>query len=272
MNFSVPSRTDRGARGPQPPTGRVALVTGGGGALGTAVSHRLADDGHHVVVADLDLPAAVRTVEDIDARLGPGSASAQQFDVGDPDSVAALVRDIAANTGRIDMLINNAAVQRRGGLDELDVEDWDLVMAVNVRGPFLLAKAIRPLWERQGGGSVVNVSSRVWVAGGPPAYTTSKAALVGLTRSLARELGPIGVVANAVAPGFLATPFTVAGRGSDEVDALIEGQASLAPLGRVGTVGEVADAIAFLVSDRATFITGEVLHVCGGGQLAPVAQ
>jgi 3-oxoacyl-[acyl-carrier protein] reductase len=246
------------------------LVTGGGGAVGGAVCRLLAAEGWHVVVADRRGDAAERVAEQVGATLPPGAiVDTVQVDVADPDSGRVAV---VARTGRIDALVNNAAVQHRAGLEELTVAQWDDAMAVNVRGPFLLAREITPLWRRQGGGRIVNVGSRVWTAGGPPAYVTSKAALVGLTRSLATELGPIGVTVNTVAPGFMDTPFTTGRLAAADAAALRAQQSTISPLGRVADVADVAGAIAFLLSERAAFVTGEVLHVAGGAQMAPIVR
>ena len=251
---------------------RIAVVTGGGGALGSAIGRRLAADGDLVVLADIDLDAAERVAGDAAAR-GPGEARlvARRADLGDPGSIQKLVDGLGAEFGRIDIVVNNAAVQRRNGLADLSADDWNVAVDVNLRGPALLCHSILPYWRRQRSGAVVNIASRVWLSGGPPIYVAAKTGLIGLTRSLATELGPIGVTANAVAPGFLPTQFTRADREDTALQALAERHRQLSPLKRLAEPSDIAHAVAFLASPNARFITGEVLHVCGGAQMAPLA-
>lgn len=199
----------------------------------------------------------------------PG-ASAFRVDMADNDSIARLVRDVGEQFGRIDHVINNAGVNHRGGLADFDPANWDHMMAVNLRGPAVLTQKVIPFWASQMSGSVVNIASRSWIAGGPPAYVACKAGLVGLTRSMTRELAPFNVRANAVAPGLLRSAFTMDGR-SEEFFAGMESRAvSQTPLGRLAKPQDVANTVAFLVSDDASYISAEVIHVCGGSQLAPL--
>lgn len=246
---------------------RVAIVTGGAGALGTAIARALHRDGLNVVLADIDQDAATARAAEL---AGEESAVvAEPVDVADPESVHDLVARVGATFGRVDVVVNNAAVQRRGGIGDLDVDDWDLAHRVNLRGPMLMCRAVVPYWEKQHSGSVVNIASRVWRSGGQPIYVAAKAGVVGLTRSLATELGPLGVTANAVAPSFVPTAFTRAGRDEAAWQELLEHHRALSPLGLVIEPDDVGEAVAFLVSPRARAVTGEVLHVCGGSQLAP---
>jgi NAD(P)-dependent dehydrogenase (short-subunit alcohol dehydrogenase family) len=248
---------------------RIAVVTGGGGALGSATARQLVRDGFRVVVADIDNRAATAVAAAL-AASASGSAIAHEVDVRDPGSVQSLVQAIAARFGRIDVVVNNAALPSDAGLNEVSILEWDAVMEVNVRGAMLLCREVYPYWERSRSGSIVNVSSRTWMSGGPPAYVTSKAALVGLTRALAVELAPINVTVNAVAPSFVPTPFTQRGRSTEENDAAEERMRRLSRLGRLCSAEDVARTISFLVSPAAAYITGEVVHVSGGAQLAPL--
>jgi NAD(P)-dependent dehydrogenase (short-subunit alcohol dehydrogenase family) len=247
---------------------RVAIVTGGGGALGSAIARQLACDGFRVVVADIDDQAATVVAAALRASVS-GSAIAHSVDVRDPGSVKSLAQAIGARFGRIDVVVNNAALPSDAALNEISVLEWDAVMEVNVRGAMLLCKEVYPYWERSRSGSIVNVSSRTWMSGGPPAYVTSKAALVGLTRALAVELAPMNVTANAVAPSFVATPFTQRGKSIEANEAAEERMRRLSGLGRLCSPDDVANTISFLVSPAAAYITGEVVHVSGGAQLAP---
>ncbi|MDE1169362.1 MAG: SDR family NAD(P)-dependent oxidoreductase [Pseudomonas sp.] len=246
----------------------VALVTGAAGVLGRAICERLCRDGMHLVLADLNLAAAQAVADNLDRADGQG-ALALQVDMGDNASIAALVEQAGGHYGRIDVVVNNAAVNHRGSLADFDPALWDHMMAVNLRGPAVLCQQVLPYWKAQMSGRVINMVSRCWVAGGPPAYVACKAGLVGLTRSLARELAPYNVTANAVAPGMLPSAFTQDGRDEAAFERMAEGAVRVTPLGRLTTPQDVANTTAFLASGDSAFVTAEVIHVCGGSQLAP---
>jgi NAD(P)-dependent dehydrogenase (short-subunit alcohol dehydrogenase family) len=245
----------------------VSVITGGAGALGATSGMRLACDGADVVLVDVDGDEAARQAERITAESGR-PAWAHEADVTDESSVELLVAEIESRFGRLDHLVNAAGRNARGGFAEMRA-DWDRVVAVNLWGPALLCHAASELLSRDGGGAIVNIGSRTWLSGGPAAYAASKAGLVGLTRALAVELGPRGVTVNAVAPSMVVTPFTRDGRTDAEFAAIVERHRAMAAIPRLATPEDVAHAVAFLASDRARFITGEVLHVSGGAQLAP---
>ncbi|MBN8830145.1 MAG: SDR family oxidoreductase [Sphingomonadales bacterium] len=246
---------------------RVALVTGATGAMGRAIVDRLANKGSGVVITDRDSAQLEAFARELFEGHGvPVIAIAA--DLLNVDAVQAMVPLIDAHAGRLDHLVNNAGLNRPQSLEEATLDDWEAVFAINLRVPMLLAKAAIPLWRRQGGGAIVNIGSRVWLSGAVPAYTASKAGLVGLTRSLAVELGPIGVTANVVAPSFVDTPFTRQNRSQDEIAAMHARALEISPVPRLGRAEDIAGTVAFLLSPDASYITGEVIHVCGGAQMA----
>lgn len=247
----------------------VAIVTGAGGALGQAIARKLVADGMQVVLADINLDF-VSAVKDSVVLADGQSVYPVKVDMGDTASISAMVDTVGAEYGRIDYVVNNAAVNHRGSLRDFDPLKWDHMMAVNLRGPAVLCQLVAPYWDKQKSGSVVNIASRAWVAGGPPAYVACKAGLVGLTRSMARELAPSNVTSNAVAPGLVPSAFTMDGRSEDLFNSLAQRSIAQTPLGRLTAPEDIANTVSFLLSPSASYITGEVIHVCGGSQLAPI--
>lgn len=247
---------------------RVALVTGAAGELGRAICQRLSQDGLDIVAADLNLDAAQALVDSL-TLADDQRALALRADLGAEASITALVNAVGEAFGRIDVVVNNAAVNHRGSIYDFDPAQWDHMMAVNLRGPALLCQKVAPYWKAQASGRVINIVSRCWVAGGPPAYVACKAGLVGLTRSMARELAPHNVTVNAIAPGLLPSAFTLDGRDAESFERMARGSIDNTPLKRLATPEDIAGTTAFLASKDAGFITAEVIHVCGGSQLAP---
>jgi NAD(P)-dependent dehydrogenase (short-subunit alcohol dehydrogenase family) len=249
--------------------GRVALVTGASSGIGQATAAVLAAAGARVVVADVNRAAGEATAQTIGDQ--GGEAVFLACDVAEAAQVQAVVQETVARFGGLDILVNNAGLS--GGaslLHELDLDSWERVMAVNLRGPFLCAKyALPPLMVR--GGVIVNVASTYGLIGAPlaPAYCASKGGVVNLTRQLAVDYGPRGVRVNAVCPGYVDTDMgggraRLGPAGQAAANARREAAAARQPLGRQAHVDEIARVIAFLASDASSFMTGSVVTVDGG--------
>lgn len=241
---------------------RTALVTGGSRGIGRAVCLALAAKGLNVVVnyAGNETAAAETVIACRDTNPGV-VAIAIQADVADADAVTAMVARIKKEFGRIDVLVNNAGITRDNLIMMTKPEDFDAVITTNLRGAFLCTKAVSRLMMKQRYGRIVNLSSVVGLRGnaGQTAYAASKAGIIGLTKSVAKELASRGITANAVAPGFIETDMTDA--LNDEQKAAAAGDI---PLKRLGTPKDVAHAVAFLADEDSGYITGQVLAVDGG--------
>ncbi|MGI3785508.1 MAG: SDR family NAD(P)-dependent oxidoreductase [Janthinobacterium lividum] len=244
----------------------VCLVTGAVGGIGSAIGHRLAAEGAVVQVADLDGDAVARTVEEI--VLAGGRAEARAFDLTDAEAAAAAVGAVVSDHGRVDVLINNAGINRRGALLELGGDDWAATFAVNLDAMVQLCRAVLPVMITAGRGAIVNTASQWGLSPAPGhiAYNTSKAAVVAFTQNLARDYAPAGVRVNAVCPGEVWTPMLAAnlarsGRTKADLDALV-------PYGRVGMPEEVAALVAFLASDEAPYLCGAAVEITGAQAVA----
>lgn len=240
--------------------GKVAVVTGGSRGIGRAVSVALAEAGAHVLVNyRSNEEAAKETLRLIEEAGGTGELLG--FDVADPESVDAALKDAAKRHGRLDILVNNAGISVDQLLLRVSAKDLEMTWATNVNGAVYCSKAcIRPMM-RSKWGRIINLSSVVAESGnaGQVVYSSSKAALLGMTRTLAREYASRGITVNAVAPGFIETDMT-----AELPDAAKQGIIDQTPLGRIGRPEEVAAAVVFLASEEASYITGQVVRVNGG--------
>lgn len=240
--------------------GKIALVTGAARGIGEAVALTLAREGADVVIVDVDLEGAQRVAQEVEG-LGR-KALAIQVDVSQRDDVQRLVSEVVSAFGTISILVNNAGIIRRGTFLEHSPEDWDRVLSVNLGGTFNCTQEVVPLMIKQGGGKIINISSVVGKMGdlaSAPSYGTSKGAVNTFTKSLARELAPYGINVNAVAPHAIETDMSR--EWSEEKRRQI---VEAIPMKRLGKPQEVAEAVAFLASDGANFITGQILDVNGG--------
>ncbi len=239
---------------------RVAIVTGAARGIGRAIAVALAREGARVAAWDLDLVQLDDLVGQVRAR--GGEVLALSVDVTRKEQIQEAVGQVLARWGRIDILVNNAGIYEVLPVEAISEEQWDRVLAVNLKGSFLCSQAVIPAMKRQGSGSIVSMASSAGKSGGTLSgahYAVSKAGVICLTKQLARELGPHGITANAVAPGRIDTPMIHL--ASDEEN---EAFRLRTPLGRLGTPEDVAGAVVFLVSDEASFITGEIVDVNGG--------
>ena len=238
--------------------GKVAIVTGGSGGIGLACARALVAEGARVVLGDVNAEAVAAAA----AELGSDAAVAATADVTSPEAAQHLVDVAIERFGRLDVLVASAGIHRNTRLDEVSPEEWDLLLAVNLRGVFLTAQAALRVFVPQRSGRIIALASLASQTGGlaaSAAYAASKGGVVTLTKSLARYAGPHNVTANCVNPGIIDSPMT-AGWSPEDIARLTANT----PLGRLGTTDEVAAAVVFLASDAASFITGVHVDVNGG--------
>lgn len=240
---------------------RVALITGSASGMGKQTAQLLAERGAAVVINDIDATKVRSTVDEFKEKglrvLGIVA------DISNADSVTRMVHQVVTEFGRVDILVNNAGLEKAGALRKLTESDWDITIDVNLKGTFLCTQAVHGHMVENKHGRIINIASRAWLGGaGQIPYSSAKAGVIGMTRALAIELGKNGVTSNCIAPGLIHTPMW---------DSLPEKDRSFLltkqPTGRLGTVDNIADSVAFLSDDEAGFINGQVLYVCGGRSL-----
>jgi 3-oxoacyl-[acyl-carrier protein] reductase len=240
-------------------TGKVVLVTGAAQGIGRAIALLLARNGADIVVSDINLEKAEETAKEIRA-IGP-KAMALKVDVSNLSDVERMVGDILEKLAKIDILVNNAGITRDKLILRMTEEDWDAVLGVNLKGTFNCTKAVIRHMAKQRSGKIVNIASVVGEMGnaGQANYSASKAGVIGLTKTIAREYAQRGINVNAIAPGYIETPMTKAlpEKAKEELKKLI-------PMERLGKPEDVAEAALFLVSEESNYITGQVLNVNGG--------
>ncbi|HEV3358725.1 MAG TPA: 3-oxoacyl-ACP reductase FabG [Pseudonocardiaceae bacterium] len=246
-------------------TDRVAIVTGAARGIGAATAKRLAHDGFAVAVLDLDEEAAAKTAAEITAD--GRRAIAVAADVADAAAVSAAVARVADELGNPTVLINNAGVTRDNLLFKMTENDWDTVLNVHLRGAFLMSRAVQAYMTEAKWGRIVNLSSTSALGNrGQTNYSAAKAGMQGFTKTLAIELGKFNVTANAIAPGFIVTEMTkaTADRLKISFEDMQTAAASQIPVGRVGKPEDIAHTVSFLVSEGASFVSGQVIYVAGG--------
>ena len=239
--------------------GKVALVTGAGRGIGKAIALRFAQEGANVAFTDLAINEAVEeTVKEIEA-MGV-KAKAYASNAANFDESHEVVKQIVEDFGRIDVLVNNAGITKDGLMMRMSEAQWDAVINVNLKSAFNFIHAVTPIMAKQRGGSIINMSSVVGVSGnaGQCNYSASKAGMIGLAKSIAKEMGPRGIRANCIAPGFIITEMT------NQLSQEIKDQwAQQIPMRRGGTPEDVANVALFLASDLSSYVSGQTIHCCG---------
>ncbi|WP_019203263.1 3-oxoacyl-ACP reductase FabG [Tsukamurella sp. 1534] len=244
---------------------RTAIVTGAARGIGAEVARRFAADGHRVAVLDLDEAACAAVAQEIVAA--GGQAIGVAVDVSDEEKVTAAVTRVAEELGPPTILVNNAGVLRDNLLFKMSLSDWDTVMAVHLRGAFLMSREVQKYQTKEGWGRIVNLSSTSALGNrGQANYSAAKAGMQGFTKTLAFELGKFGVTANAIAPGFIATDMTAA--TAERIGVSFEDFKAAAakeiPVQRVGRPADIAHTASFFASEGAGFVSGQVVYVAGG--------
>ena len=242
---------------------KTALITGANRGIGKAIALMFASEGCNVAFTDLERNDAMESLE---KELSALSVTAKGYasNAANFNDAQNVVNQVVADFGRIDILVNNAGITKDSALKRMTEEQWDAVINVNLKSVFSMTKAVQPIMWKQGEGSIISLSSIVGIAGNANQanYSASKAGIIGFTKSVAKELGIRNIRCNAVAPGFIMTDMT-----AQLPEALLEEWKKRIPMHRAGSVDEVAKACAFLASDLASYVTGQVIPICGGLQI-----
>ncbi len=240
---------------------RVAIITGSASGMGRDTAFKLAEHGARIVINDIAEDKVEQTAKEL--RDKGYDAIGIVADISNKDAVASMVAETISAFGSIDILVNNAGMERAGALRKLSEQDWDITLNVNLKGPFLCSQAVHGHMVEQNRGRIINIASRAWLGGpGQAPYSSAKAGLVGLTRTLALELGAKGITANCIAPGLILTPmwYELPEKTRDFLSAK-------QPSGNIGEGDDIANTVLYLADDESGYVTGQVLYVCGGRSL-----
>lgn len=241
--------------------GKVALITGSASGMGKKTALRLAEQGVKIVINDIVPEKVEQTVAEF--KSNGFDVLGKVADICNYESVNEMVKSAVETFGSLDILVNNAGMERAGAIRNLTEKDWDITLNVNLKGAFLCSQAVHGYMVEKGRGRIINIASRAWLGGaGQAPYASAKAGLVGLTRTLALELGRKGVTVNCIAPGLIHTPMWEELPEKNRLAFLAK-----QPTGKIGEDDDIANAIKFFVDDDASFITGQVFYVCGGRSL-----
>jgi NAD(P)-dependent dehydrogenase (short-subunit alcohol dehydrogenase family) len=240
---------------------RVAVITGSGSGMGRQTAQRMAEKGAKIVINDMVPEKVEETVNQF--KSAGHTVMGRVADITNREAVENMFKDVVGQFGGVDILVNNAGMEKAGALRKLTEEDWDITIDVNLKGTFLCSQAAHNYMVEKKHGRIINISSRAWLGGpGQAPYSSAKSGLVGLTRTLALELGRNGVTANCIAPGLIHTPMW-----DDLPEKNKNFLLSKQPTGKLGDVDDIANAVLFFADDDASFISGQIFYVCGGRSL-----